>query len=282
MDQPISSFGWTVALQELKTPPPGTGKRPTTERPEKSLKTVLSALDVLEYLGTQEGFVRLTEISAALGLTKGKVHRVLRTLLSRNYVLQDPATRGYSLGLAAWVLGREAREIRSLVGVVQPQMGEMRDLSQETVLLTILEGDSQITLYTRRGPHPVHVFVREGARAPLHATATGKAMLALIGQDFLEQFAARGLERYTERTITTLQKLKREIQETRGRGYALAVDEWAHGLSAVSAAVVEHTRGAYLSLGIALPTSRASSARMRELGELVREKAREVQGFLDR
>jgi IclR family acetate operon transcriptional repressor len=268
-------------FQELKAPPLDSTNGGAPIHKETALKTVLGALDVLEFLGTQEGFVRLTDISASLGLAKGKVHRLLRTLLSRNYVIQDPATRGYSLGLSAWVLGREAREIRSLVDAVQPQMEELCSLSEETVILSVLEGFSQITLYTKRGPHLVHVFVREGALAPLHATATGKAILALLDEGYLEQLAARGLPRYTERTITTVPGLVREIRAARKRGYASAIDEWAADLSAVSTGLREQARGTYLSLGIAFPTSRATSARMRQLGELVKEKAGEAQRFLE-
>jgi IclR family acetate operon transcriptional repressor len=250
--------------------------------PQRSqLKTVFAALDVLEYLGAHEGFVRLTDVNTALGFPKGRVHRILSTLAAREYVTQDPVSRGYALGVRTWLLGRQARTVRSLVDLVQPELDELCQASGETSLLAVLDDFSQITICTRRGSHPVHVFIREGARAPIHATSSGKAMLALLGDEYLEALCAQGLTRFTDRTIQDRKELGRQVEEARQRGFALATDEWAEGLSAVAAACRDGGSRTPMAITICFPTGRVSEARVTELGNLVKSKAEKVARFLD-
>jgi len=252
------------------------------EPPKKGqLKTVFAALDVLEFLGAHEGFVRLTDVNTALGFPKGRVHRILSTLAARDYVAQDPVSRGYALGVRTWLLGREARTVRSLVDLVQPELDELCRISGETSLLAILDDFSQITICTRRASHPVHVFIREGARAPIHATSSGKAMLALLGEDYLEALCNQGLTKFTDRTILDRQGLAREVEEARRRGFARSTDEWAEGLSAVAAACSDPANRTPMAIAVCFPTGRVPEERIAELGELVRAKAEKVSRFLD-
>jgi DNA-binding IclR family transcriptional regulator len=92
---------------------------------------------------------------------------------------------------------------------------------------------------------------------------------------------AQGLTRFTDHTILDRQELAREVEEARQKGYALAVDEWAEGLSAVSAACRDHANRTPMAITICFPTGRVPEERFAEFGELVRAKAQRLSRFLD-
>jgi DNA-binding IclR family transcriptional regulator len=237
------------------------------------LKTVQSTLDVLELLANEEHPVRLTDISERLGMPKARVHRILATLASRHYVWQEPSSRRYELGHRLWLLGSEVKAVQAMLEIIQPELSKLCEQARETVLCAIFEEFDILNLHIQRGPHPVHAFIHVGNRAPVNATATGKALLVHSSDEFLEQIFERGLKTYTEHTIVERERLIDEVEKARANGFASAVDEWVIGLSAVSAAIVDPSRLNPFGLCIVFPTSRASQERIVELGDLVKKVA---------
>jgi IclR family acetate operon transcriptional repressor len=251
-------------------------RKPSSRKRPRTLKTVLAALDVVEYLAARKGFVRLTDISRDLNLPKGRVHRILTTLKSRQYARQNPLTRGYSLGLQAWLLGRGAKIVEALIDAIQPDLEQLSAVARETVVLGMLDEDAILNIYTRRGPHPIHAFVGEGSRAPIHATSNGKSILSLLEDIYLRELAEKGLERFTEKTVIDYETLKRDVEEVKQHGYAVVIDEWAEGLSAIGAPLPTKEPLTPMSIAVGLPTSRISEDRIQELGKLVRGAAERI------
>lgn len=252
------------------------GEKSGRRRGSRTLKTVLAALDVVEYLAAHKGFVRLTDISKDLNFPKGRVHRILTTLTSRQYARQNPLTRGYSLGLQAWLLGRGAKVVEALIDAIRPELEQLSAKARETVVLGMLDEEVILNIYTHRGPHPIQAFVGEGSRAPIHATSNGKSILSLLDDAFLRELVGKGLERYTDNTVVDYEMLKLDVEEVKRLGYAVVIDEWAEGLSAIGAPLATKDPLSPMSLAVGLPTSRISEERIPELGEMVRSAAERI------
>jgi IclR family transcriptional regulator, KDG regulon repressor len=234
-----------------------------------SLRTVLGALEVMEYLGSYEGEpVRLTDISRDLHFPKTRVYRILSTLERRKYVWQDPDSHGYSLSLRTWLLGRHTNVYRFLHSVVEPYVDDLAAQSQETSIFAILDGVKAVHLYVSQTLNPVLAYVSEGSRVPLHASATGKAILSKLGPEFVTQMLPPELERFTPNTIVDRNELIKEIEKIRQVEYATGVDEISEGVSGVAAASVIGKQMIYWAIGISGPTSRISYDRLQELGRL--------------
>jgi DNA-binding IclR family transcriptional regulator len=247
-----------------------------------SLRTVLSALEVMEYLGSYDGEpVRLTDISRDLHFPKTRVYRILSTLERRKYVWQDPTTHGYSLSLRTWLLGRHTNVYRFLTSVVEPYVDDLAAQSQETSIFAILDGVKVVHLYVSQTLNPVLAYVSEGSRVPLHASATGKAILSKLGPDYITQTLPPELERFTPRTIVDRNKLIQEIENVRKLEYATGIDEISEGLSGVAAASVLGKQMIYWAIGISGPTSRISYDRLQELGKLAVKAVAEIDQTLN-
>ena len=190
-----------------------------TKNDSASLRTVLGALDVMEYLGSYDGEpVRLTDISRDLHFPKTRVYRILSTLEQRKYVWQDPSSHGYSLSLRTWLLGRHTNVYRFLTSVVEPYVDNLAAQSQETSIFAILDGLKTVHLYVSQTLNPVLAYVREGSRVPLHASATGKAILSKLGSDYIHQMLPPELERFTPHTIVDRTELIQRDRENPENG----------------------------------------------------------------
>jgi len=125
------------------------------------------------------------------------------------------------------------------------------------------------------GSHFVGAAGNVGTRWPIHATSTGKVLLA-----FDEQYVGvidDTLEALTKRTITDRTVLEAELAEIRRRGYAETVDELEHGFSGVGA-VVRGSMGDVLgALSICGPTQRLSEPRRSQLGMILMDAAERLQ-----
>jgi len=118
---------------------------------------------------------------------------------------------------------------------------------------------------------------RLGARAPLHASGVGKAMLSAMPPREADELVGRGaLAIYTDHTLVTRAGLVQALAQAASRGYAIDDEEHALGLRCVAAAIVDEAGRPWAALSIAGPTSRLTRERLPELGERVRSAARDV------
>ena len=133
----------------------------------------------------------------------------------------------------------------------------LRDKVGETVNLTIKEGDEMVYVERATTTRMMRVEQVIGSRAPLHVTAVGKLMLGEGGDDEIRGYAKRtGLPEYTEYTLVDLDSLKREIEESKLKGYALDNEEAELGVGCIGVLVRDVTGNAVAGLSISAPMER--------------------------
>jgi len=184
------------------------------------------------------------------------------------------------LSLRTYLLVRHSHVYRFLTGIVEPFVDELAAQSRETAIFAVLDGLKALHLYVSHSPNAVLAYVNAGSRVPLHASATGKAMLSLLGFEFITQMLPLELERFTPHTIIERKKLISEIENIRRTGYATGVEEISEGLSGVAAAseIGKHT--IHWAIGISGPTSRITEDCLRELGQLAVKAVGEIENKL--
>ncbi|MBB5870298.1 DNA-binding IclR family transcriptional regulator [Allocatelliglobosispora scoriae] len=191
-------------------------------------------LSVLDGLADHE---RLAEITAATGLPKSTVHRILQSLVARGYATTD-GEGGYLpgprvLALAGRVMGR-----LDPAKAARPALTALRDRTGFTVHLGLRSGDEVVYADKLAADRPYEMRSRVGQSLHLHSTAIGKAILAALPEEQVRAICARtGLPRLASRTITDLGALLRVLAEVRERGYAVDDEENEPGLRCVAAVV---------------------------------------------
>jgi len=233
---------------------------------KEKIKSINKALDVLEFLSANDGEIGIVEISKQLNMGLSTVHRILATLKSRNYIIQNPKTAKYRLGIKLFELGCEVQSTKNLIKMVRPYLRELSRITNETANLAILEDKEVIYLDTIESSETLRTEIRQGTRTPAHCTALGKCLLAFLTDSDFEQLYRRDeqITSLTPQSISSWSELKRELNKVKEQGYALDLEEYKIGIHCVGVPIFNGKREAIAAISITGPASRFTGEKMEE------------------
>ncbi|TDD01015.1 IclR family transcriptional regulator [Saccharopolyspora terrae] len=203
-----------------------------TSEPRTATQAVERALSMLVLLG-QRGPSGVTDLAHELGVHKSTASRLMTTMEKFRFVEQVGSRGKFQLGFG----------IVRLAGATAAQLDIAREgksictrLASElrgTVSISVLDGGGATTV--AQEPSTERNWI--GLRLPLHATASGKALLAHFGSEKLEEVLRQPLPRFTERTIVSRGALTADLNRVRDRGWATACGEFDTELHSVAVPV---------------------------------------------
>lgn len=236
----------------------------------RRIRAVDHAINVLEAMGAAGRPIGVSEIARHTQLSKATVHHLLATLEARRFVMRDADSALYKLSWALYELGSNVVRDVDLSRVARPYLDKLAAQTGESVLLGILDGHS--VLYLDRGEAPAGLRMRAnaGRRGPLHATASGKALLAFASDStLLDQILSKPLDKLTKTTITGSDTLRQELAQVRRRGYATCWQEGEVDLCSVAVPLRDYRGGVVGSLAVAGPATQLTTRTLHEhLGPL--------------
>ncbi|HXZ49898.1 MAG TPA: IclR family transcriptional regulator [Usitatibacter sp.] len=238
-------------------------------------QTVQKALNLLEALIRSGQPRRLTELARQLDLTKPNVYRLLSTLTALGYVKKDPVTTLYSPTLKVWELGSLLVRDVDLVAVAQPHLRRLCEQSRESVQLAVFDSGFGVYVDKVDSPQPLKAITSIGSRVPASIISTGKALLAWLPPDALDQAMAH-LKRYTPLTLIQRKDIERDLEQTRQRGYAVNRGEFRMGVCGIAAPVRDRTGAVVAALGVWGAEKAMLGPRHEELARMVTATARDV------
>jgi DNA-binding IclR family transcriptional regulator len=199
------------------------------------------------------------DLAERCGLNRSTAWRILTTLEDGGLVDRDPATNRYSIGHAITRLAAAGAD--ALPRAARPRLEELSRQTGETVSLAVPRGLQLVYVDQVQAPH-VMAADWLGRAVPLHATSTGKALLAWLPQDELEAaLTEHPLTGYTDSTITDRTKLQHELDRVRRKGYAISRGELETALWGVSAPMLDRRERA-----LAVVSVWGAEARLRAKG----------------
>jgi IclR family acetate operon transcriptional repressor len=219
--------------------------------------SVDNALWLLELIGERQA-LRVAEAADLLGVARSTAHRLLTALRRRGFVMQDRPNGAYRPGPALVEIGLAAVSRIDIRRVARPVLEDVREQTQETVSLAVLEGTSIRFVDCAESPRSVRVGNRTGVVRPAHASAVGKAILAgLSAAELDRRYPHEELPAATTgAALTSRAALRAELAQIRIRGYALNWEESADGVCAVAVALRDTVGQPLAGLGVAAPSSR--------------------------
>ncbi|MEU3980895.1 IclR family transcriptional regulator [Streptomyces sp. NPDC026672] len=232
----------------------------TAANASRRVKAVDHAVDVLQAIARASHPVGVSDLARRTGLSKASVHHLLATLESRRLVMRDEETARYRLGWGLYELGTGVVRDVDLSRVARPFLDKLAVQTGESVLLGILDDDS--VLYLDRGEPPagLRMVANAGRRGPLHATASGKALLAFAADpELVERVLSEPQHRYTKTTIVEPARLRQELAQVRQQGYATCWQEREVGLCSLAVTLRDYTGAVVGALTVAGPATRLTS-----------------------
>lgn len=247
---------------------------------KRIIKSVLRATKILDYIGSNDNDVRLTEISKALDINKSTLHSIISTLEQADYIRQNKDTRRYSLGNRVFELGKVYEGDMPLTKIARPFLETLAEEFDETVQLGVLSEGKVLYIDTVESSHTLRMTCTTGETSKLHCSATGKVLLAYCKQNCLTKVLDEKLESYTPNTISDKSKLKEELEKIKRQGYAFDKEEAEVGLNCVAVPVKDHTDKVVATIGISAPVSRVSEEKLVEIKDRAVEIAKELSAVL--
>lgn len=231
----------------------------------RRVKAVDHAIDVLDVIAKADRPLGVSEIARKAGLSKATTHHMLATLETRRFVMREPDSASYRLSWALYELGSNVVRNVNLSRVARPYLDRLAAHTGESTLLGILDENSVLYLDRGEAPGGLRMSADAGRRGPLHATASGKVLLAFAtdgevifpsDSDLSEAPVGGPLAKFTRTTVTNQAALRRQLAQVRTRGYATCWQEREVGLCSVSVPLRDYTGKVVGSLTVAGPASR--------------------------
>ena len=230
------------------------------------------ALSVLDYVRDQAGSGRgtsLTRIAEDLGINKSTVLRLAAPLVESNLLVRDRETGWFRLGHGALRLGQAYLSSLDLRTVAAEPLRQLLQVVDETCHLVVYTPPDVAYIDKLENEHNVRMASRVGSRVPAYRTAVGKAILAWLPEEAVDEVIENGMPQITKYTITDPAQFRAELERVRRRGYAIDDRENEPEVRCVAAPIFDHTDGVTGALSVSGLVSRMTPARVREVGPLV-------------
>jgi DNA-binding IclR family transcriptional regulator len=243
----------------------------------KNIQSIERAAAILRLLSGRTRRLGVVDLAGELGLPKGTVHGLLRTLQHVGFVEQDAETGKYQLGAALLHMGSSYLDGNELRTRALNWSDSLAARTHESVRIgTLHEGQVLIVHHVFR-PDDSMQTLDVGALLPAHASALGKVLLA--DHPYVAGELARGgLESFTAATMTDPEALERELERVRKRGWAADIGELVNGEVSCAAPIIDRRGVTVGAMGISGPPDRLLAARQPrgDMVAFVREAARAV------
>lgn len=229
-------------------------------------KSVIKAMGLLGALGRFPDGVTATELAQSVRFSRPTVFRLLQSLVQTGFV--EKFDSRYSLGWKIAQLGRLADPHGGLVARIKPVLDALADELNEMVGYAVVHGEGEFDLVAEASSSRLLTLSQGyvGREFPLHASATGKIVLAEMSDDAVRGILPKRLPRLTAQTITSRDELLRTLAQVRSRQYAIIDDELEESL--FSLAIPVRNASAQL-IGVISATGPSPRMKHRDFDHLV-------------
>jgi DNA-binding IclR family transcriptional regulator len=241
------------------------------------IQSIERAAAILRLLSGRTRRLGVVELAGELGLPKGTVHGILRTLQSVGFVEQDPESGKYQLGAALLHMGSSYLDGNELRTRALNWSDSLAARSGESVRIGTLHDGRVLLVHHVFRPDDSRQALEVGALLPAHATALGKVLLA-FNQYVAEELLGAGLTAFTRATVTGGDALRQQLRIVRERAWSAEVEELVEGEASIAAAISDRRDVTVGAIGIAGPVDRLCEKRepRADLVSYVREAARAI------
>lgn len=233
---------------------------------KERIKSIDKALDLLEFLSNNKNEAGISEISQRINMGLSTVHRIITTLKSRGYIIQNQKTLKYRLGIKLFELGCEVQNTKSLIKTIRPYLRRLSKMTKETANLAILEDKEVIYLDTIESSETLRTGIIRGTRSIAHCTALGKVLLSFLSdRDFKRLYESDAdVITLTPHSISSLEELENELKKVKNQGFATDQEESMIGINCVGIPILNQNGEPLAAISITGPASRFTVKKIEE------------------
>jgi DNA-binding IclR family transcriptional regulator len=247
-------------MKKNSLPPNNEPDRVDDMQGASGIRVIARAADILKALGRHPEGMSLREIADSVDLPRSTVQRIVKALDDVNFVIAASATSGVCLSPALSSLAQGASE-SELLRLCRPSLVKLNKDCGETVDFAVFGNDKAVVVDQLPGVHRLVAVTAIGSSLPLHASASGKALLA---EHAPHEFAALRkryrLVQFTKTTVTNWAELETELAQIRRDGIAYDREECFVGIRCVAKSL-RGPNGEVGAISIPVPKERFESTK---------------------
>jgi DNA-binding IclR family transcriptional regulator len=216
------------------------------------IQVIARVADIFRHLSTAPDGLTPQELADRSGIPRPTIYRIAKALAAEDFVRILPSGK---LVVGPGLMGIAISSRRDIRHEVSPFLKQLSNELDETADLAVLYAGEALYVDQYVSPHVLRIVAHIGGRLPLHCTANGKALLASLTPEQMDNVLPDKLERLTSNTITDKRRLHEEVQRVRLTGLSFDLEEYALGVVAVGA-FVRDALGDVVSLAAVVPMAR--------------------------
>jgi len=229
------------------------------DRARGGLQSIGRAFAILEEVARNRDGITLADLSKRVGLHNSTTFHLVKTMVSLGYIRQIKESKRYRIGRPLFALAASALDEMEMVSMATPVLDDLSRETGESSHFAARMSDTVVVMARTPGPGVFQLTDRVGVVRPAYCTALGKVILAALRPDQLDRYLDRvELRPMTSKTITSVQRLRRELQEVRRAGIAFDDGEFNNEVRCAAMPVYDFSGQVVGAIGISGPVWRLS------------------------
>jgi DNA-binding IclR family transcriptional regulator len=243
-----------------------------------TIKSLRKGIILLKKLLNSDEEISIGELQKEVGFSQSTTHHLLKTLKIEGFVSQNTITKKYTIGPELFNIWLQQNKLYRYFYRSLPVLEDIESRFEETTTLSIRREHEAIVVIGKESHHTLKASLRIGRRIPLYCTAAGKAFLAYLDRETINQIIYRtGLNKYLPNTITLPDKLFEELEAIKQRGVAIELEEFEDMINAVSVPIFNDYNEVVLTLTVIAPITRLNDKKIAAVIPYLKEKANEIE-----
>lgn len=250
-------------------------------KPVYNVPNLERGLLIIELLAQNPEGLTLVEITNTISISKSSAFRTVSTLIFKNYLQKNEATKKITLSRKMLSLGISSVNQHSIVEMSIDVMRAMRDELKDSVMLGMVLGLKGLVLEQVPSLYPTKIYVEQGTQFNLHSSVGGKAILAFLPEQELNKILREiELTKESPQTIVSKEKLKKDLKKVKQRGYAIDKGEGITGINCVGAPIFNENGFPVAAIWMTAPKGRLCKKSFDKKGVIISKYASEISAKL--
>ncbi|CAD2072282.1 IclR family transcriptional regulator [Phocicoccus pinnipedialis] len=221
-----------------------------------ALKTLSFGIDVLNYFARPHASWGLRELAKEMDVNHSVLHRALKELVNKNFLVQHMTTKKYTLGPGIEPFINSYKAQNNLQKLVRSRMTSLSDVTGESIFLLKIINDKAVTVEVIESPSPLKFIVSKGTEVSLQSGAFTWSILAFLPEQKTAEILDQKVIKRTETTHTHKDDILKEISKIQQQGWAYSVGEYAENIFGISVPIFYSDDTLFGSLTISGPSFR--------------------------
>jgi DNA-binding IclR family transcriptional regulator len=226
---------------------------------------------------------RLVDLTAASGLARPTVQRILQSLMASEFVCRPSGLKRYKIGVGIYGLGLSAQGPIERLAELRVLLEGLASRTGDTAHLMLRRGDEMLCVARSEGATPIRTYMIEvGALKPIGATIPGITLLAAMGDDEVEGILRRTTSAMASFRNATPQYARQQIACVRRDGFCISNNVFVEGATGISASVPSSDGPPCLAVALSAIASRIPKSRVKPLAQDIMRTCAEMAKVLNR